>query len=620
MDFREICSFFGGSIFYEEFRCDFSYDDISSRIEALERAEHVEESDHTAANSLLRAIAAILRGQFNGAETILASLLHIEDERWKARAAFYAMFCWTTKLYHPLFRFQPRCESPTKILNINCHSWPGEEGETTTTFALAHVLRRLNPETVQDLDFLEKTLFKLIWEVHHTGFRTAQLLNPQYCENHYQSGRGFDDGFFNLVYLREALERLAHHFSTLGLPVIANYISRLLYELDLMGGAEDTKESLANLRTLNDSEGDSIGVGLCDLLEGDCILSGPFSSPLALNIPLVEGWMAGPCGDAEGSLPSLLRTKYDGSLPVEEAEHTVEDANAKLYRTFKAFRVTEMRVELVESASGRKYVGAHVTRERLEASKASALSRPRRNFILRRVRKVFAKISPNYLPSTHTRQSRAPLLLRLVLRKCSKVVSTLVPIAAMASQTETREKTSFEGQGELVFISKEAYEQAEECYSRAEQRFKSTNSARGVAAVSMRRACIEIMQAMGQLSPALNPPLEETKKLLTEASTILENSLDVVGRAFCDLLRFLASHERREIFENVVLIGRIAGANGAEIFAQNLALLALRFGDFLDIAVDIFREQRWVIWRATISHNHWPGTRKHLGCCCCLLV
>ena len=62
MDFREVCAFFGGSIFPEEFRCDFDIPDFKSRVDNLQRPEGATDADMSLIRGLLASVLSIIRG------------------------------------------------------------------------------------------------------------------------------------------------------------------------------------------------------------------------------------------------------------------------------------------------------------------------------------------------------------------------------------------------------------------------------------------------------------------------------------------------------------------------------------------------------------------------------
>ena len=76
MDLREVCTFFGGSIFHEELRCNFDFSDFKTRLDILQRPEGATDAEMSLVRGLLASIVSILRGQVEDAEVNITLLLH----------------------------------------------------------------------------------------------------------------------------------------------------------------------------------------------------------------------------------------------------------------------------------------------------------------------------------------------------------------------------------------------------------------------------------------------------------------------------------------------------------------------------------------------------------------
>ena len=121
MDFREICEYFGGSIFIEEPRGNLA--SVPERIKEREASIADASSDEKVAVLLLKFVYSALIGNSvnydNGPkfQGCMQPLLSGEfGTRWKFRAKSYVLLICSWQLYPPLFRFCTLQRGPSSML------------------------------------------------------------------------------------------------------------------------------------------------------------------------------------------------------------------------------------------------------------------------------------------------------------------------------------------------------------------------------------------------------------------------------------------------------------------------------------------------------------------------
>lgn len=178
MDFREICDFFGGSIFLEEPRGNFKSSE--ERIQEREANANQSSDDEKAACLLLNIVHAALVGNIANedgkpsCQTYL-NAFYAEDrsQRWLFRVRSFSILLATWQFYPPLFRFCSLQRGPSSMLI------------ETTLNPPKHILRlyQLNLAMIDDIDPLDKLEFSIIaalWMLSHRGLEAARVSNPSY--------------------------------------------------------------------------------------------------------------------------------------------------------------------------------------------------------------------------------------------------------------------------------------------------------------------------------------------------------------------------------------------------------------------------------------------------------
>ena len=316
----------------------------------------------------------------------------------------------------------------------------------------------------------------------------------------------------------EVLRGLRSHFRLVGLPIISNYVSRLLFEPEDRSGLPSAEASFQRLRDDYTNDKDEIGIAICDMMDADRALSGPFSSPIALNLPLVENWTIGPSNFPVGKVSSLLQLAYDGTIEYDltDASKGSELSLHQVIRSHVDFTDIGLKTETMES--GEEYVVASIDWEKVSLENTEFLA------------------------------------------------------------NETVSGTDSTSNAADIFVEEEAFNDAERLYCRAEALMRTSNSSRGLAAVKLRQGCTSVLSKMAVLAPSGDITFGEAVQLLKEAAASFEESGDIASWYLALVLGYLAGHQTPRTHED---LGRLAVLErNSEIFIQYLGLLALRFGDF----------------------------------------
>jgi hypothetical protein len=328
MDFKGVCAFFGGTIFYEEFRGDFKT--LQSKIEQYYAYSIDDYSEEAAAGILLRSILSFLTGDFYlGVESLGPMMEGWYGERWMFRAFSYLLFQLTVRAYPPLFRSRPQVIGPSGvILEVEF------KAEERASIYIVQCVPQLGHVT--KLDQLEFRVFLFLWLFSSRGLEAARLKNPAYQSSSREEAVSSEESadtnpgikFPELLY--EQLQRELLPWSrNLEFHAVEHYLLRLLYELQVAQGVPEAVETLQSISTGCQNAHDSVGRGVCEILEGDAVCSTPFTSPLSLNSPLVETWTLGPCRMSEGLLPDFIIEVVNTESSDQEQPETAEANQTK---------------------------------------------------------------------------------------------------------------------------------------------------------------------------------------------------------------------------------------------------------------------------------------------------
>ena len=281
MDFKEVCDFFGGSIFPEEFRSNL--DELSYKISQPSSTFGPQRITTWACENLLLAIWHALSGHIDQF-TLLAQLISQPGlpGRWLFRAHAYRILFLSWFERPAYFRFCSLARSPAKVTSDN-----GLKGGI-----IPHAVRN-DLEACEELiqyvphqDFAEFSLFNAIYLLP-TALDVARSLHPILGKRNSESSDPSVE-FIQTTY--HALQAAQNILDIYGLVSLSAYVDRLFHELAYAQNLLGSDSYIESMRTKYLATGDGHGLGLIEMILGNMACSTPFTSPIALNMYIPDGW------------------------------------------------------------------------------------------------------------------------------------------------------------------------------------------------------------------------------------------------------------------------------------------------------------------------------------------
>ncbi|MDI1485065.1 MAG: hypothetical protein OHK93_000199 [Ramalina farinacea] len=291
MDFKDVCEFFGGSIFPEEPRCD--YPDIVQRLNDVERSlsstsdTAIEEG--RAALLLLRVVHLVLTGKHKKAHELINELSrctvdHGLPDRWRFRAGAYALLNTIHILFPPLGRSHTVAHGPSSLLVEDRFFSPQEEDHALKNILKAGESMR---NAMGPLDQLEFDLFVCMYIVskamHDIPASDIGRSNYVVAPSDMPSNVSISIGGRNL-----RIRDVAAMADTQGLPIVSRNVDRLSLEFDGARKWDLFAEGIKQLYERYTAASDEVGEASLIMMIGDNIVSEPRTSPLSLNMVLHE--------------------------------------------------------------------------------------------------------------------------------------------------------------------------------------------------------------------------------------------------------------------------------------------------------------------------------------------
>jgi len=263
MDFKELCKFFGGTIFPEEFRGDLKKlkADITYKEDKLRSSRDLNEE---AAVGLIRAVWQMQSGEFKKAREDLELL---DDEkygrRWVFRAKLYKALHWLWSTFPPLFKYDSRTMTDTmQAASQNAARTGKKIMGFTDNWQYITQYRKETLYQLSNIDILEYDMIRILTSLCLGEVDCFRILNP--------ASRYFDDDAGEVQICMESIPQTQANIKTLQrlatqqqLPGVAAYLERILYETARAGGKiSDMVQHLANLRSLYLTAADWHGLGI----------------------------------------------------------------------------------------------------------------------------------------------------------------------------------------------------------------------------------------------------------------------------------------------------------------------------------------------------------------------
>ena len=238
---------------------------------------------------LLASIVSFLRGKGEDAEVNIELLLHATlREWWSRRLRGYLRFARSVK-FCPLFpRFKPRVSGPTTLLTRIEDPDLAPESKTAAmreNMDIGVMMIQADDKPI-DLNILERALLLTIGNLNHTALGAVQVINPNFTFDDIQRRvLSLEDQQSLMLSTVDILRDLRRQFRLVGLPIISNYVSRLLFKLGDRFCLPNAEGSFRRLRGDYTHDKDEIEIAIPDMMEADRVLCEPFSSPIALDLP-----------------------------------------------------------------------------------------------------------------------------------------------------------------------------------------------------------------------------------------------------------------------------------------------------------------------------------------------
>ena len=282
MDFEEVCTFFGGGIFPEEFRGNLA--ELSYKLDHIKTNPDPRAANANAATALLRAIWHSLSANPSRAFPLILQLIAQDNlpQRWQFRAHAYRILLTSWLEQPPCFRFCSLSGSPAKLTSEN-----GESGDYVALVVGESM--DLCEQLMQDVSRLDVAEYYLFVGIHWlpAALDIARELHPTLGR---EGAVASDLGVELLDQTRKALQTAQRLLDVSGMLSASAYADSLLYQLSYSQGLADDHFYLNRMRVRYMRAGDHHGLGLCAIMHGDRSCSTTHTSPTFLNVNIRDDW------------------------------------------------------------------------------------------------------------------------------------------------------------------------------------------------------------------------------------------------------------------------------------------------------------------------------------------
>ena len=279
MDIRDLTDFFGGSIFSEEYRGDFA--DIECFLQQLKTDSVHRSAEEKAWCAIVQGIFAILKGNMSEGYQFLDKLAYIPDfhPRWQVRYGCYMSLWHSLRRYPRVIRFSPELGGPAAALRDmewKAHSYL--EDAMSSSQNLANRLSLLEQH--------EALLIFFLWAISINLWTAAFPQHSRYPKGPIaltseKIEARFAQRMEDILSFRSAALQM-------GMPEIAGFMDIMQLELTFAAGLPELPTLLRDKQSRYESAGNKHQLAISKVMEADDILSPPFSSPIALNLLVLD--------------------------------------------------------------------------------------------------------------------------------------------------------------------------------------------------------------------------------------------------------------------------------------------------------------------------------------------
>ncbi|KAJ6110314.1 hypothetical protein N7486_002549 [Penicillium sp. IBT 16267x] len=307
MDFEHFFDLCGRSLFAEEHKGDLdaAWDYLQSvqydTLKLNDRAEYLRSSS----------IYAILVGNFANAYEHLSSihdLLPQLSPEWGLRYTNYKVLADYTRRFPPALRFYHERGWPRDIVMISDIIGPSDISERFLTNVQKYMPTGLPRD--QGLSYI---LNAVQWVPLHIRDLTAEL-HPL-APSHGRHKPGSNTASY-IAQRAASLLKVRAVAEANGAVSIAAYLTRLVVEMYVASKSDEMGIMLDDLYQRCEKVDDYGGMANAKLMEGDSILCAPFTSPLAMNLIVIDA--SGAIGNSELWDPIERDLEFDYSAEVKQ--------------------------------------------------------------------------------------------------------------------------------------------------------------------------------------------------------------------------------------------------------------------------------------------------------------
>lgn len=272
MDLDDISNFLGGSILFDDYQLDVQ--DVEERIGTFDPTVSTEGYIKFA---LLQGLLTAAKGEFEASETLfmigLVMAQSTGDTRLISRCETYQFLLFTIKGELSLTNFYDDTDGDWRRMS---------DAEAGATERRHQFIRDRSTvwSSLGELDRFEREMISSFAEYSSKLRLYAFPHHPAYQNNM------LEFLFESSIPFPPPMPEEAEH---LGLKATSRHLRRLNAQYLLAGGSEQGTQELEQLYQECLNDGDLVGAASCQLILGDNRLSFPFTSPVVLNMALMNG-------------------------------------------------------------------------------------------------------------------------------------------------------------------------------------------------------------------------------------------------------------------------------------------------------------------------------------------
>ncbi|KAJ5948917.1 hypothetical protein N7454_002224 [Penicillium verhagenii] len=311
MDFEHFIDLCGRSLFAEEYKGDLDAAWDYLELHSVQQTDEPDDLNNKAEYLRCSSIYAILIGNFAHAYEHLNSLFDLLrklPQEWGLRYTNYKVLADYTRRFCPALRFYHERGFPLNVVMVGDVIGPQELSEK-----FMENIQQYMPNGVPKDQGLAQVLNVVQWICVHVRDLTSRYhpLSP--------GGTGYNaetNTSPDIAQRANGLLKFRAAADTNGAASLAAYLTRLIVEMHVACQNPETGIMLDDLYQRCEKVNDYAGMANAKVIEGDSILCAPFTSPLAMNLIVVNASAA--IGDDALWDPIQLDLEFEYSAEVKQ--------------------------------------------------------------------------------------------------------------------------------------------------------------------------------------------------------------------------------------------------------------------------------------------------------------